>query len=242
LVKDKKDDPLADSHNVWIHGKNYFCLLLNVSRVSEVQQLEIHIQCDNLIPEMDTVCHRGDESANLCTQTSLGMFQRVSTWNTDQMGHPLPSSRGSSTCLRYTVGRKMSDKNLEQQINIKFCVKIGKVATASLVAVTISSVNWNRCPCSFSFKRGNEKKSHGVSSDEYGGRGRRLPAPCQQTQQQQQGRCCVATACSSCTKTQDAYGKGSPCSGACLESLLMGWIPCEQFWMSWKAVQALPCL
>jgi hypothetical protein len=26
----------------------------------------------------------------------------------------------------YTVGGKMSDKNLEQPINIKFCVKIGK--------------------------------------------------------------------------------------------------------------------
>jgi hypothetical protein len=36
-----------------------------------------------------------------------------------------PSSRGSSMCPRYTVDGKMSDKNLEQHINIKFCVKIG---------------------------------------------------------------------------------------------------------------------
>jgi len=37
------------------------------------------------------------------------------------------TSRESSTCPWYMVGRKMSDKNLEQRINIKFCVKIGKM-------------------------------------------------------------------------------------------------------------------
>jgi hypothetical protein len=40
-------------------------------------------------------------------------------------------------CPWYTVGRKMSDENLEQRINIKFCVKIGKSAseTSALLAV-----------------------------------------------------------------------------------------------------------
>jgi hypothetical protein len=42
------------------------------------------------------------------------------------------SNRGSSTCPWYTVGGKMSDKNLEQQINIKFCVKIGTSASEAL--------------------------------------------------------------------------------------------------------------
>jgi hypothetical protein len=41
-------------------------------------------------------------------------------------------------CLWYTVGGKMSDKNLEQQINIKFCVKIGKSAS-EMLAILISS-------------------------------------------------------------------------------------------------------
>jgi hypothetical protein len=53
-----------------------------------------------------------------------------------------------------------------------------------------------------------------------------LPGPLGQAQNNVQGRC-VATASSSCAKAQDAYeeldcvdGEGSPCSGACLQSLL----------------------
>ena len=41
-------------------------------------------------------------------------------------------------CLWYTVGRKMSDKNLEQRINIKFCVKIGKSASETLALLTVA--------------------------------------------------------------------------------------------------------
>jgi len=36
------------------------------------------------------------------------------------------------------VGRKMSDKNLEQWINIKFCVKIGKSASETLALLTVA--------------------------------------------------------------------------------------------------------
>jgi hypothetical protein len=61
------------------------------------------------------------------TQTQLDMFQLAYTWATDQMSRSCPSSRGSSTCPWYTVGGKMGDKNLGQQINVKFCVKIGKL-------------------------------------------------------------------------------------------------------------------
>jgi hypothetical protein len=37
-----------------------------------------------------------------------------------------PSSTGSSVCLWRTVSGKMSNMKLEQQTEIKLCVKIGK--------------------------------------------------------------------------------------------------------------------
>jgi hypothetical protein len=36
------------------------------------------------------------------------------------------------------VGRKMGEKNLEQQINIKFCVKTGKSASEMLDLITLA--------------------------------------------------------------------------------------------------------
>jgi len=39
-------------------------------------------------------------------------------------------------CPWYTVGGKVSDKNLEQRINIQFCVKIGKGAREKLAILT----------------------------------------------------------------------------------------------------------
>jgi hypothetical protein len=42
FVKDEKDDLLADSHNILNRWKNYFSQLLNVHRVSDVRQIEIH--------------------------------------------------------------------------------------------------------------------------------------------------------------------------------------------------------
>jgi hypothetical protein len=39
---------------------------------------------------------------------------------------------------RYTFGGKMSDKNLLQRINIKFCVKIGKSASGTLALLTLA--------------------------------------------------------------------------------------------------------
>jgi hypothetical protein len=49
-----------------------------------------------------------------------------------------PSSRGSCTCPWYTVGGKMSDKNLEQRINFKYRVKIGKSAIETLAILTVA--------------------------------------------------------------------------------------------------------
>jgi len=36
------------------------------------------------------------------------------------------------------VGDKMSDKNLTQRMNIKFCVKIGKIASETLALLTVA--------------------------------------------------------------------------------------------------------
>jgi hypothetical protein len=52
------------------------------------------------------------------------MFQLEFTRATDQTSCSFSNSRGSNMCLWYAAGREMSDKNLEQQINITFCVKI----------------------------------------------------------------------------------------------------------------------
>jgi hypothetical protein len=54
------------------------------------------------------------------------------------MSRSLPSSRGNITCPWYTVGGKMSDKNLEQRINIKFCVQIGKSVSETLTLLTMA--------------------------------------------------------------------------------------------------------
>jgi len=54
------------------------------------------------------------------------------------MSRSFPSSRGSSTCPSYMVSGKMSDKNLEQRINIKFCVKIGKSAVEMLALFIVA--------------------------------------------------------------------------------------------------------
>jgi hypothetical protein len=70
---------------------------------------------------MAAACRFGVESGKLMYPSTFG-FQ---------------SSIGSSTCLWYTVG-KISDKNLEKQINIKFCVKIGKSASETLVLLTVA--------------------------------------------------------------------------------------------------------
>jgi hypothetical protein len=41
-VKDENGDLLADSHNILNKWKNYFSQLLNVHRVSDIRQIEIH--------------------------------------------------------------------------------------------------------------------------------------------------------------------------------------------------------
>jgi hypothetical protein len=49
-VKDENDDLLADSHNILNRWKNYFSQLLNVHRVCDVRQIQIHI-AELLVPD-----------------------------------------------------------------------------------------------------------------------------------------------------------------------------------------------
>ena len=60
------------------------------------------------------------------------------------MSRSFPCSRGSITCPWYMVGGKMSDKNLEQRINIKFCVKICKSASETLALLTVAYGEYDR--------------------------------------------------------------------------------------------------
>jgi hypothetical protein len=55
------------------------------------------------------------------------------------MSHSFPNSRGSSICLCYAAGRKMSDVILDQQINIRFCMKSCKSANEMLILLTLSN-------------------------------------------------------------------------------------------------------
>jgi hypothetical protein len=49
-VKEENDDLLTDSHNILNSWKNYSSQLLNVRRVSDVRQVEIHT-AELLVPD-----------------------------------------------------------------------------------------------------------------------------------------------------------------------------------------------
>jgi hypothetical protein len=90
-----------------------------------------------------------------CVPKHVGHVTLTFTWTTDQMSGSFLSSRWSSTCPWYTVGGKMSDKNLEQRINIKSCVKIGKSASKKLALLTVAYGEW-LSECHRRFKEGLE--------------------------------------------------------------------------------------
>ena len=54
------------------------------------------------------------------------------------MSRSFPNNRGRGACPSYTVGRKMRDKNPEQRINNKFCMKIGKSASETLALLVVA--------------------------------------------------------------------------------------------------------
>jgi hypothetical protein len=106
-----------------------------------------HTRCNNLIPGMPAVCHWVPSQANLSTQAHLDMFQPAFTWGKDQMSFSLPNHRGSSMCPWYTVGRKMSDKNTEQQINIKLWTCYEEIV--GLWMAQVVQGRERRCPCTW---------------------------------------------------------------------------------------------
>ena len=50
IVKDERDDLVADSHSIMVRWRNYFSQILNVHGVNEVRQTEIHT-AEPLVPE-----------------------------------------------------------------------------------------------------------------------------------------------------------------------------------------------
>jgi hypothetical protein len=50
LLNDEDGDQLVDFHNIWNRWKNYYSQLLNVHRVSDVKQIEIHT-AEPLVPD-----------------------------------------------------------------------------------------------------------------------------------------------------------------------------------------------
>jgi hypothetical protein len=49
-MKDENGDLLVDSHNILNRWKNYFSQLLNVHKINDVRQIEIHI-AEPLMPD-----------------------------------------------------------------------------------------------------------------------------------------------------------------------------------------------
>jgi hypothetical protein len=74
-----------------------------------------------------------------CIQERADMFQLVFIRATDQTGHSFPSCRGSMACPFCNVGHKMNYKNVEQRINMTFCVRIGKSTNDMLALLTLAS-------------------------------------------------------------------------------------------------------
>jgi hypothetical protein len=56
-VKDENGDLLADAHNFLNRCKNFFSPLLNVHRVSDVRQIEIHT-AEPLVPEVEVAIEK----------------------------------------------------------------------------------------------------------------------------------------------------------------------------------------
>jgi hypothetical protein len=50
IVKDEKGDLVADSHNILARWRNHFSQLLNIHRVNDVRQTEVHT-AESLVPE-----------------------------------------------------------------------------------------------------------------------------------------------------------------------------------------------
>jgi hypothetical protein len=112
----------------------------------------IYIYFNNSIPGKAPDSRWGVESGKLIYPSTFGHVPTCAYMS--QMSRSLSGSRGSNTYPRYTVGWKISDKNLEQRINFMFCVRIYKSASETLALLTFACiVRWGPCPHSMARPR-----------------------------------------------------------------------------------------
>jgi hypothetical protein len=83
LAKGKNGAMLADFHNISNRWKNYFSQLLNVHRVSDVRQMEIHV-AELLVPEPST----------FEVETATAKLKRYKTPDIDQISAELIQAGG----------------------------------------------------------------------------------------------------------------------------------------------------
>ncbi|PNF43921.1 hypothetical protein B7P43_G02818 [Cryptotermes secundus] len=83
LVKDENGDLLADSHNILNRWKNYFSQLLNVHRVSDVRQTEIHT-AELLIPD----------PSPFVVESAIAKLKRYKSPDSDEIPAVLIQARG----------------------------------------------------------------------------------------------------------------------------------------------------
>ena len=96
------------------------------------------MRCDNLIPGIVAECHWVVKSRKLVYSSTFGHVPTCVYMSHRPNEPSFPSSRGSSMCPPYKIGGKISDKNPEQWINIKFCVQIVKSASETLAVLTVA--------------------------------------------------------------------------------------------------------
>jgi hypothetical protein len=89
LVKHETGDLLADSHNILNIWKNYFSQLLNVHRVSDVRQIEIHTP-EPLVPD----------PSPFEFEIAIARLKRYTLSGTDQIRGQLTQAGGEILCLR----------------------------------------------------------------------------------------------------------------------------------------------
>jgi hypothetical protein len=89
------------------------------------------MKCNNLNPGMATVVTTVSNEANSRIQVRMDMFQTALTLATDKMSHHSQAREEAVHVCGIMLAEKC-DNNLEQRINVRFCVKIDKSASETL--------------------------------------------------------------------------------------------------------------
>jgi hypothetical protein len=87
---------------------------------------------------MAAACPWGVESSKLMYPITFGHVPTCVCMSHRSIESFVPKQQRKYKCPRYAVGGKMSEKNLGQRINIKFCVKIGKRGSETLALLTVT--------------------------------------------------------------------------------------------------------